>query len=104
MIIFGKTFEISVFDSKSKMGSSTSDKKRNGQRRKGEDGNVDADTNPENSREILQNMKDIVNCSEQEIYAMLVECNMDAEEAITRLLSQGFFDKVSAFYSGFYKL
>jgi len=48
-------------------------------------------------------MKEIVNCSEQEIYAMLVECNMNADEAITRLLSQGFFNKVSAFFSGFYK-
>ena len=44
----------------------------------------------------------VVDCCEQEIYNMLVECNMNPHEAITRLLSQGFFNKVAAFfYLGF---
>ncbi|KAG7536191.1 UBA-like superfamily [Arabidopsis suecica] len=54
------------------MGFSSSGKKGRGHR----------NTIPENWREIVQNMKEIVNCSEQDIYAMLVECNMDADEAI----------------------
>ncbi|CAE6215973.1 unnamed protein product [Arabidopsis arenosa] len=41
-------------------------------------------------------MKEIVNCSEQDIYAMLEECNMDADEAISRLISQGSFQKVKS--------
>jgi len=59
---------------------------------------IDVNSIPEYSRPIVRAMKEIVNCSEQEIYAMLVECNMNADEAITRLLSQGFFNKVSAFF------
>jgi len=64
---------------------------------------IEVNAIPEYTRAIVRSMKEIVNCSEQEIHAMLVECNMNADEAITRLLSQGFFNKVSAFFSGFYK-
>ncbi|XP_023633567.1 uncharacterized protein LOC17876047 isoform X2 [Capsella rubella] len=79
------------------MGSSSSGKKRKRQRKKEEeDSNVNADAIPESSREIVQTMKEVVNCSEQEIYAMLVECNMDADEAITRLLSQDSFQEVKS--------
>ncbi|RWV93051.1 hypothetical protein BHE74_00056119 [Ensete ventricosum] len=41
------------------------------------------------SRKLVQSLKEIVNCAEAEIYAMLRECNMDPNEAVHRLLSQG---------------
>ncbi|RRT81513.1 hypothetical protein B296_00017379 [Ensete ventricosum] len=44
---------------------------------------------PAGSRKLVQSLKEIVNCSETEIYAMLRECNMDPNEAVHRLLSQG---------------
>ncbi|KAG6514945.1 hypothetical protein ZIOFF_025321 [Zingiber officinale] len=40
------------------------------------------------SRKLVQSLKEIVNCSEPEIYAMLRECNMDPNEAVQCLLSQ----------------
>lgn len=46
---------------------------------------------PASSRKVVQSLKEIVNCSELEIYAMLVECDMDPDEAVNRLLSQGSF-------------
>lgn len=46
---------------------------------------------PAGSRKIVQSLTEIVNCSESEIYAMLKECNMDPNEAVNRLLSQGFY-------------
>lgn len=64
-----------------------------------EDSNVNADIIPEDAREIVQNLQEILTLhSEQDIYAMLLECKMNPNEAITRLLSQGFFDKVSSFF------
>ena len=44
---------------------------------------------PTGSRKIVQSLKEIVNSPEAEIYAMLKECNMDPNEAVHRLLSQG---------------
>lgn len=44
---------------------------------------------PAGSRKIVQSLKEIVNCPEPEIYAMLKECNMDPNETVNRLLSQG---------------
>ncbi|GMP73812.1 hypothetical protein CsSME_00031433 [Camellia sinensis var. sinensis] len=45
---------------------------------------------PAASRKMVQSLKEIVNCPELEIYAMLKDCNMDPNEAENRLLSQGF--------------
>ncbi|CAH8278084.1 unnamed protein product [Arabidopsis lyrata] len=81
------------------MGSSSSGKKRKGQRKKEEEEeeeDINVNSIPENSREIVQAMKEIVNCSEQEIYDMLVECNMNADEAMNRLLSQDSFQEVKS--------
>jgi len=47
---------------------------------------------PAASRKMVQSLKEIVhNCTEQEIYAALKDCNMDPNEAVNRLLSQGPF-------------
>ncbi|CAL5345376.1 unnamed protein product [Camellia sinensis] len=43
---------------------------------------------PAASRKMVQSLKEIVNCPELEIYAMLKDCNMDPNEAENRLLSQ----------------
>ncbi|CAL5412452.1 unnamed protein product [Camellia sinensis] len=43
---------------------------------------------PAASRKMVQSLKEIVNCPESEIYAMLKECNMDPNETVNRLLSQ----------------
>ncbi|CAN7031521.1 unnamed protein product [Brassica rapa subsp. trilocularis] len=42
-------------------------------------------------RKMIQSLKEIVNCSDSEIYTMLVECHMDPNETVIRLISQGFF-------------
>ncbi|XP_019095555.1 PREDICTED: uncharacterized protein LOC104763060 [Camelina sativa] len=82
------------------MGSSSSGKNKKGRRNKeaedDDSNNLNADAIPKSSREVVKNMKEVVNCCEQEIYAMLVECNMDADEAITRLLSQDSFQEVKS--------
>ena len=44
---------------------------------------------PAASRKMVQSLREVVNCSEQEIYAMLKECNMDPNDAVHRLLSLG---------------
>ncbi|KAG6405056.1 hypothetical protein SASPL_132638 [Salvia splendens] len=44
---------------------------------------------PAASRKMVLSLKEIVNCTEAEIYAALKECNMDPDEAVHRLLSQG---------------
>ncbi|PIN23607.1 hypothetical protein CDL12_03679 [Handroanthus impetiginosus] len=49
---------------------------------------------PAGSRKVVQSLKEIVNCSEVEIYATLKECNMDPNEAVNRLLSQDPFHEV----------
>lgn len=46
---------------------------------------------PAASRKMVQSLKEIVNnIPDNEIYATLKECNMDPNEAVSRLLSQGF--------------
>ena len=54
-------------------------------------GNTGISGIPAASRKMVQSLKEIVNCPEPEIYAMLKECNMDPNEAVNRLLSQGLF-------------
>ncbi|KAK2997569.1 hypothetical protein RJ639_026441, partial [Escallonia herrerae] len=49
---------------------------------------------PAGCRETVEGMKEIVDCSEQEIYSMLKECNMDPNDAVQRLLSQDTFHEV----------
>ncbi|KAL1200684.1 GBF-interacting protein 1 [Cardamine amara subsp. amara] len=51
---------------------------------------------PASKRKVVQSLKEIVNCSELEIYAMLVECDMDPDEAVSRLLSQDTFHEVKS--------
>ncbi|XP_039036178.1 uncharacterized protein LOC120172919 [Hibiscus syriacus] len=51
---------------------------------------------PPGSRKMVQSLKEIVNCPEPEIYAMLKECNMDPNEAFNRLLSQDPFNEVKS--------
>ncbi|KAL6555822.1 hypothetical protein OROHE_007096 [Orobanche hederae] len=46
---------------------------------------------PSGSRKVVESLKEIVNCSEAEIYATRKECNMDPNEAVNRLLCQGDF-------------
>ncbi|CAA7042769.1 unnamed protein product [Microthlaspi erraticum] len=40
------------------------------------------------SRKVVESLKEIVNCSELEIYVMFVECDMDPDETVNRLLFQ----------------
>ncbi|KAI3466795.1 hypothetical protein Pfo_023458 [Paulownia fortunei] len=51
---------------------------------------------PAGSRKVVQSLKEIVNCSEVEIYATLKDCNMDPNEAVNRLLSQDPFHEVKS--------
>ncbi|EEF42715.1 conserved hypothetical protein [Ricinus communis] len=51
---------------------------------------------PAGSRKMVQSLKEIVNCPEPEIYAMLKDCNMDPNEAVNRLLSQDPFHEVKS--------
>ncbi|CAM8903343.1 unnamed protein product [Rhodiola kirilowii] len=51
---------------------------------------------PAASREVVQSLKEIVNCPEAEIYAMLRECNMNPDEAVDRLLTQDSFREVKS--------
>jgi hypothetical protein len=55
---------------------------------------------PAASRKMVQSLKEIVtNIPDNEIYATLKDCNMDPNEAVSRLLSQGFFSlSVSLFF------
>lgn len=46
---------------------------------------------PASSKKMVQSLKEIVNCPEHEIYAMLKECDMDPNDTVNRLLSQGVF-------------
>lgn len=62
--------------------------------------NVNAGGVPASSRKVVQSLKEIVNCSDLEIYAMLVECDMDPDETVNRLLAQGLFHlSLSLFFS-----
>lgn len=51
---------------------------------------------PAASRKMVQSLREVVNCSEQEIYAMLKECNMDPNDAVHRLLSLDPFHEVKS--------
>lgn len=44
---------------------------------------------PAGARKVVQSLKEIVSCSDADIYAALKDCNMDPNEAVNRLLSQG---------------
>ena len=44
---------------------------------------------PVSARKLVQGLKEIVNRPDAEIYAALRECDMDPDEAVSRLLSQG---------------
>ncbi|CAN8325097.1 unnamed protein product [Cochlearia groenlandica] len=51
---------------------------------------------PASARKVVQGLKEIVNCSDLEIYTMLVECDMDPHETVNRLLSQDTFHEVKS--------
>ncbi|CAN8231541.1 unnamed protein product [Cochlearia groenlandica] len=53
---------------------------------------------PASSRNVVQSLKEmmIVNFSDSEIYAMLVECDMDPDQTVDRLLSQDTFHEVKS--------
>ncbi|KAK1556480.1 hypothetical protein Q3G72_005643 [Acer saccharum] len=59
-------------------------------------GNIGISSIPAGSRKIVQSLKEIVNCPEPEIYAMLKDCNMDPNEAVNRLLAQDPFHEVKS--------
>ncbi|KAM5587770.1 hypothetical protein ABKV19_006291 [Rosa sericea] len=60
-------------------------------------GNTGISGIPAGSRKMVQSLKEIVdNCTEQEIYAMLKDCNMDPNEAVNRLLAQDPFHEVKS--------
>ncbi|XP_044496542.1 uncharacterized protein LOC123218948 isoform X2 [Mangifera indica] len=59
-------------------------------------GNNGISTIPVGARKIVQSLKEIVSCSETEIYAMLKDCNMDPNEAVNRLLAQDPFHEVKS--------
>ena len=44
---------------------------------------------PASARKLVQGLKEIVNRPDAEIYAALRECDMDPDEAVSRLISQG---------------
>ncbi|KAE9598411.1 putative GBF-interacting protein [Lupinus albus] len=49
---------------------------------------------PEIAKKVVRNLKEIVNGTEQEIYAVLKECDMDPNRAVERLLAQDTFHEV----------
>ncbi|KAF6156128.1 hypothetical protein GIB67_024098 [Kingdonia uniflora] len=51
---------------------------------------------PASSKKMVQSLKEIVNCPEHEIYAMLKECDMDPNDTVHRLLSQDPFHEVKS--------
>jgi hypothetical protein len=52
---------------------------------------------PASARKLVQGLKEIVNRPDAEIYAALRECGMDPDEAVSRLLTQGFISHRSLF-------
>ncbi|CAJ1964386.1 unnamed protein product [Sphenostylis stenocarpa] len=42
------------------------------------------------AEKVMQSVKEIVDCPDHEIYAVLEECDMDVNRAVEKLLSQGF--------------
>ncbi|XP_075497201.1 uncharacterized protein LOC142534151 isoform X2 [Primulina tabacum] len=51
---------------------------------------------PSGSRRIVQSLKEIVGCSEAEIYAALKDCNMNPNEAVNRLICLDPFHEVKS--------
>lgn len=51
---------------------------------------------PAATKRMVENLKEIVNCSELEIYTALKDSNMDPNEAVNRLLSQDPFRQVKS--------
>ncbi|KAG0559026.1 hypothetical protein KC19_10G072600 [Ceratodon purpureus] len=49
---------------------------------------------PASTKKVVQDLKEVVGNSEEEIYAMLKECNMDPNETAQRLLNQDPFHEV----------
>ncbi|XP_068665876.1 probable GPI-anchored adhesin-like protein PGA55 isoform X2 [Aristolochia californica] len=47
-------------------------------------------------KKMVDSLKEIVNCPDHEIYAMLKECNMDPNDTVSRLLSQDPFHEVKS--------
>jgi len=45
---------------------------------------------PVAAEKVVRSVKEIVDCTEHEIYAVLEECDMDVNRAVEKLLSQGF--------------
>jgi hypothetical protein len=48
---------------------------------------------PASARKLVQGLNEIVNRPDAEIYAALRECDMDLDEAVSRLLSQGLISR-----------
>lgn len=70
----------------------------------GQKGSNGISTIPAVARKMVQSLKEIVNnCTELEIYAALKDCNMDPNEAVNRLLSQGpiFSTSLQGYFSNF---
>ncbi|KAM7256151.1 hypothetical protein ACFE04_011892 [Oxalis oulophora] len=59
-------------------------------------GNNGISSIPAGSKKVVLSLKEIVNCPEAEIYAMLKECNMDPNETVNRLLFQDPFHEVKS--------
>ncbi|PIA41471.1 hypothetical protein AQUCO_02200114v1 [Aquilegia coerulea] len=51
---------------------------------------------PASARTMVKSLKEIVNCSDDEIYTTLKECNMDLDDTVNRLLSQDPFHEVKS--------
>ncbi|KAK3183413.1 hypothetical protein Dsin_030699 [Dipteronia sinensis] len=53
---------------------------------------------PAEAKKIVQNLKEIVgkNFTDAEIYAVLLDCNMDPDDAVNRLLTQDTFHEVKS--------
>ncbi|KAL8103500.1 uncharacterized protein LOC141677859 isoform X2 [Apium graveolens] len=59
-------------------------------------GGVGVEEIPPATKKMVEDLKEIVTCSELEIYAALRECSMDPNEAVNRLLSQDPFRQVKS--------
>ncbi|XP_027933286.1 uncharacterized protein LOC114188832 [Vigna unguiculata] len=51
---------------------------------------------PVAAEKVVQSVKEIVDCTEHEIYAVLEECDMDVNRAVEKLLSQDTFHEVKS--------
>ncbi|KAL1567456.1 hypothetical protein AAHA92_02932 [Salvia divinorum] len=51
---------------------------------------------PAGARKVVQSLKEVVNCPDAEIYAVLKDCNMNPDEAVNRLLFQDPFLEVKS--------